>query len=193
MAHVIADEMTSANACGLAAIGGSRRGFNSTPRSGALCAAHNTGTDYYAGFTSIYTNLVVANMPDNATTGNKDVISLDEEMAFTNTLTFSQPLVNPIMDLVSLGPGPVTYNFNTTPNIPANDVLLLSQGAVFFNGCSTCLTLGNNTITGNEGDGVIEFVGTLAQSVGRPQEPSPGTDSRSAWQARPPSPPLGRL
>ncbi len=124
---------------------------------------NNTGTDYYSGFNSVYTNSVVANMPDNVTTGNVDVISLQENPTFTNTLTFSTPLLNPIMDLISLGGGaPVVYNFSATPSLPANDVLLLSQGAAFFGGCGTCLTMGNNSISGSEGDGVLEFVGSFS-------------------------------
>jgi len=109
------------------------------------------GTDYYIP-ASVYTNSQVANVPTN-----NNIIALSESRAFTDTLTFSTPLVNPILDIVSLGqPGDaVSYNFNAIP-------VILSQGAGgVFGGCSTCLSVTGNSLNGTEGDGVVEFVGTF--------------------------------
>jgi MYXO-CTERM domain-containing protein len=142
------------------------------------------GTDYYIP-ASVYTNSQVANVPTN-----NNIIALSESRAFTDTLTFSSPLVNPILDIVSLGqPGDVvSYNFNATP-------VILSQGAGgVFGGCSTCLSVTGNSLHGTEGDGVIEFAGTFSsiswtttngefwngltlgvQGVGAPGVPEPAT------------------
>ena len=109
------------------------------------------GTDYYIP-ASVYTNSQVGNVPTN-----NNIIALSQSRAFTDTLTFSSPLVNPILDIVSLGqPGDaVSYNFNATP-------VILSQGVGgVFGGCSTCLSVSGNSLRGTEGDGVIEFVGTF--------------------------------
>lgn len=102
---------------------------------------------------STFTNSTVANVPSN-----DSVIGLDENPGFTNTVTFSPPVVNPIMDILSLGNGgtTITYTFSATP-------VLLGQGPQSnFGGCSGCLVLNGNSLMGTEGDGVIEFVGTFS-------------------------------
>jgi hypothetical protein len=66
-------------------------------------------------------------------------------------------VTNPILDIVSLGNplNPVSYIFSATP-------VILSQGPGWFaGGCSTCLSVSGNTLTGTEGDGIIEFVGSF--------------------------------
>ncbi len=112
------------------------------------------GTDYYVP-TSVYTNAQVANAPTNNT-----IVALDENPAFTDTLTFSSPIRNPILDIVSLGAGgsgtSVKYNFNATP-------VILSQGPGYWaGGCNTCLSVSGNSLIGTEGDGVVEFIGTYS-------------------------------
>jgi hypothetical protein len=113
---------------------------------------NNSGNNYYSGWPSVYTNAVVSNSPTNV-----DVITLQENPAFTDTLTFSTPLLNPILDIVSLGNGgePVGYNFSATP-------VILSQGYAYWGGCSSCLTVSGNTLYGTEGSGVVEFVGSYS-------------------------------
>ena len=114
---------------------------------------NNTGVNYFTGWTSVYTNSVVANLPTSP-----DIITLSEFYSATpNTLSFSSPVVNPILDIVSLGsPGTqVTYNFSATPTI-------LSQGPAYFGGCSTCLSVSGNSLSGTEGSGVVEFLGTYS-------------------------------
>jgi len=111
---------------------------------------NDSGTDYYTSWQSVYTNAIVSNSPTNV-----DVIALSEAYAYTDTLTFSTAATNPILDIVSLGAVgvPVSYLFSATP-------VILSQGSASFGGCSTCLSVSGNTLTGAEGDGVVEFVGT---------------------------------
>jgi hypothetical protein len=112
---------------------------------------NGSGTNYYNP-ASDYFNSVVSNAPTSP-----DIIQLSQAFAYTDTLTFSQPLVNPVIDIVSLGaPGnTVGYNFNATPTI-------LSQGTDDWGGCNTCLSVSGDTVNGNEGSGAVEFVGTFS-------------------------------
>jgi hypothetical protein len=81
--------------------------------------------------------------------------------ATLHTITVGAPVVNPVMEIVSLGqPGVGTmYNFSLTA---AQSMSILAQGASnAFGGCSTCLSLSGTDITGHEGDGLIQFSGTF--------------------------------
>ncbi len=113
---------------------------------------NNSGNDYYTAWQSVYTNAVVSNSPTNV-----DVIALSEASSYTDTITFSTAVTDPILDIVSLGAAKdevtVSYLFSATP-------VLLSQGPGWYRGCSTCLSVNGNTLIGMEGDGVVEFVGT---------------------------------
>jgi hypothetical protein len=122
---------------------------------------NNSGYNYYIeGYIplSVYTNSTVANAPTNV-----DMITLEESQAYTDTLTFSAPLLNPILDIVSLGslgsPGnTVGYTFSATP-------IILSQGLDFWTkntGCPACLSVDGNTLSGTEGSGVVEFIGSYS-------------------------------
>jgi PEP-CTERM motif len=108
---------------------------------------NNTGTFYY-GPSSTYVG----------GPATKDMIAISGTTA-THTFTFSSPVTNLAMAIVSLGqPGrPVTYNFSDVFTI-------LSQGAgIPFGGCATCLTgSGTSALQGTEGDGIIEFLGTFS-------------------------------
>jgi hypothetical protein len=113
------------------------------------------GTDYYSSWQSVYTSSTVSNSPTNV-----DVIALSEAYSYTDTITFSKAVINPIIDIVSLGEAPikatVSYNFSATPTI-------LSQGPAYWpGGCTTCLSVTGNTLNGLEGDGTVEFVGTFS-------------------------------
>lgn len=74
-----------------------------------------------------------------------------------NTITFSQAIHNPVMAIWSLGnPGTVTqYVF------PSNELVNIQGGGPNneYGGSSIYLVTGANAITGNEGNGVIEFIG----------------------------------
>lgn len=117
----------------------------------------NQGSYYYTGFNggaSPYTNSLVANAP-SAT----DIIALagQTNSPITNTITFSAPVTDPIMDIVSLGQQGQSsnYDFNTS-------LTILSQGAGHFgnNGNALSNPFGNR-LTGFEGNGVIQFKGTF--------------------------------
>lgn len=110
---------------------------------------NGAGTNYYNP-ASDFVNSVVSNAPTSP-----DIIQLSQGFAYTDTLTFSQPLVNPVIDIVSLGGGDaVGYNFDATP-------VILSQGTDDWGGCDTCLSVSGNTVNGTEGSGAVEFVGTF--------------------------------
>jgi hypothetical protein len=71
-------------------------------------------------------------------------------------ITFSRPVTNPVFAILSLGaPGvPAHYVFRQTPT-------LLSSGHGFYGGCADCLQVEKKTVTGSEGHGVIQFIGTF--------------------------------
>ena len=119
---------------------------------------NNQGSYYYTGYNggaSPYTNSLVANAP-SAT----DIIALagQTNSPILNTITFSAPVVDPIMDIVSLGQqGQASnYDFNTPFTI-------LNQGKGYFGGFGSGLSNPfGNRLQGLEGDGVIQFKGTFA-------------------------------
>ncbi len=111
---------------------------------------NGNGTNFYNPAAD-FVSSVVSNAPTSP-----DIIQLSQAFAYTDTLTFSQPLVNPVIDIVSLGAGQtVGYNFNATP-------IILSQGTDDWGGCDTCLSISGDTVNGNEGSGAVEFVGTFS-------------------------------
>ena len=95
---------------------------------------------------------------DNAPSPYNVSIQLVGGNTVVNTLTFSAPLLNPVMAIQSLGqgPDPATYNFGNTP------FTLLSQGGGHWGGCNTCLSVVGNTLVGREGNGTVRFNGTFS-------------------------------
>jgi hypothetical protein len=77
--------------------------------------------------------------------------------SLNHTITFSQPILNPVMAILSLGqPGvTITYHFDSPFNI-------LSFGPGFFGAPGTLSQLTPNVLTGVEGHGVIQFQGTFS-------------------------------
>ncbi len=80
--------------------------------------------------------------------------------ATTYTIVFSQPVANPVLAIASLGNtaggGSRDYNFN-------QPFTLLKAGVGFFNGDATTLTHpSGNVLRGSEGNGLIQFTGTLS-------------------------------
>ena len=75
----------------------------------------------------------------------------------TYKISFSKPVTNPVMAVLSLGRSgvPTRYVFGQVPT-------LLSSGTGFYGGCETCLTIKRKTLTGTEGHGVVQFIGTFS-------------------------------
>jgi PEP-CTERM motif len=130
--------------------------------SGNLAPAAQTsgGTNFWATNPSIYTSAGV----DNGPTPNSDIIRLTGGTGTgTQTLTFSTPVTDPVMAILSLGQSiasngvdvPVDYIFSAPFTI-------LNQGIGFWGGSPTALT-GNltSTLRGLEGHGIIQFSGSF--------------------------------
>ncbi|MGA2173612.1 MAG: VPDSG-CTERM sorting domain-containing protein [Verrucomicrobiota bacterium] len=117
---------------------------------------NNTGTYWYTdpsqvpGSGTEYLNAVVGNTPSTS-----DMIAITGA-SVVDTFTFSSPVTDPVMLLVSLGQSGIhtTYTFNTPFTV-------LSDGPGWWGGPGTLVQSGN-ALTGIEGDGSIEFVGTYS-------------------------------
>ncbi|HVX40040.1 MAG TPA: thrombospondin type 3 repeat-containing protein, partial [Gemmatimonadaceae bacterium] len=95
----------------------------------------------------------VANGPSNAT-----MIALTGDITDSYVLTFSEPVQDPIMDILSLGStgNSAEYDFG-------RQVELLSQGTGFWGGGSSSLTLMNGqNLVGREGNGTVRFIGSMS-------------------------------
>jgi hypothetical protein len=100
----------------------------------------------------------VAGSPDPyATSGapdQKDIIRIVGGDKSVYKITFSKPVIDPVMAILSLGqPGyAVPYNFVQTPT-------LLDSGVGWWGGCATCLSVAGNVVSGTEGHGTVMFKG----------------------------------
>jgi len=124
----------------------------------AFAQVNNGGTQYWTqpNPSSLpYTgNALVGNAPSTT-----DIIALQElgGPTIVDTVSFSQPVLDPIMLINSLGQGGlgVSYLFNQPFN-------LLGAGQGYWGGGATTLTASGNTLTGYEGAGAIEFLGEVS-------------------------------
>ena len=116
------------------------------------------GTYYYTDPSQVYgsgieytANPVIANTPLTS-----DIIAITGTPGFTDTFTFSRPVVDPVMLLVSMGQSSVltTYTFDTP-------FVVLSDGPGWWGGPGT-LVQSVNSLTGIEGDGAIQFLGSYS-------------------------------
>lgn len=86
-----------------------------------------------------------------------DIVAIVGGPATTFSLKFSQAVVNPYFAGLSLGQPNgyfVSYDFDAAPT-------LISSGQGFFGGCATCLTVSGNSMIGEEGHGVVQFMGSF--------------------------------
>jgi hypothetical protein len=85
-----------------------------------------------------------------------DDIRLQGSFTGPQTITFGTPVVNPVFAIWSLGqPGlTASFVFNATPTLQAGGPNAQFGGqSIIVNG---------NTVTGNEGNGVVQFTGTFS-------------------------------
>lgn len=118
-----------------------------------LFANTNGGDNYWAApYNTPYLSAVVPNEPPTS-----DIVTLVGGNAIVNTLTFSEPLVNPVMGIVSLGTSAtnVQYAFDTPFHV-------LSFAPGYWGGPGTLTELPGNVLQGSEGHGVIQFEGTVS-------------------------------
>jgi hypothetical protein len=99
------------------------------------------------------------------------------------TITFSSPITNPVMDIFSLGSGGTPASFVFTDPF----VIVAGGPSTQYGGSS--ITGSGNTVSGQEGNGAIEFLGTYSSisfttpqaedyyafTVGMNPAPEPGT------------------
>jgi len=119
---------------------------------GEIAFCHQSGVGNFNYFipTSTYTSATVSNAPTDG-----GMIAISGTTA-THTFTFASPVTNLVFSEVSLGQPsvPVTYNFSDPFTI-----LSCGPNGVYGGGC---ITQSGNSMIGHEGDGTIEFAGTLS-------------------------------
>jgi hypothetical protein len=93
---------------------------------------------------------------NNAPTPANGIMQLFGGTDAMNTVTFSTPVVNPVMAIWSLGQGGIDakFVFNATPT-------LVSGGPSAEYG-GPALSVVGNTVSGNEGNGTVQFIGTFS-------------------------------
>ena len=124
---------------------------------GELAFVNGSGlgnTNYFTPL-STYTSATDTNAPID---GALIAISGD---GTTDTITFAAPVTGLILSEVSLGQGgvPTAYTFSDTFT-----VLSCGPGTIYGGGCfnQAAGSTGNSTLSANEGDGTIEFDGTIS-------------------------------
>jgi hypothetical protein len=112
--------------------------------------------NFWAAFPLTYA-APAAGVPNAPATSDMIRISGNAFGAATYTITFSQPVTNPVMAIASLGgpPTPTRVDFGSQPFV------LLHQGPGFWGAGS--LTQIGNVLEGREGNGVIRLSGTMTQ------------------------------
>jgi hypothetical protein len=104
---------------------------------------------------SQYPGTYTSSAVDNAPTPSGVSIQLVGGNSIVNTISFSSAVYNPVMAIQSLGqgsPNSAKYVFN-------QPFALLSQGSGHWGGGS--LSVGGTTLTGYEGNGTIQFLGSF--------------------------------
>ena len=84
-----------------------------------------------------------------------DDLRLDGSFTGTNTITFGSPITNPLIAIWSLGqPGlGASFTFNATPTFEVGGPNSQFGGSP--------ISVVGNTVSGNEGNGVVQFTGTF--------------------------------
>lgn len=107
-----------------------------------------TEVNFFQNFPETYTSPTVLNSPPNA-----DAVRIIGPG--THTITFTSPVTNPVMAVLSLGGfNTVSLNFGTQP------VILLKTGPGHW-GIGAPLTVTGNVVAAKEGNGLLQFPGTM--------------------------------
>lgn len=109
------------------------------------------GTNYWIPSTP-YLSATVENSPPTS-----DIVALIGGNSTLNTITFSEPVVNPVMAILSLGNRAeiIEYHFNAPFEI-------LSFGPGYWGGPGLLTALPGNVVQGIEGHGTIRFLGNFS-------------------------------
>jgi len=103
--------------------------------------------------TTTFSGGIVGNAPPAA----NNSIQIEGGVPFTETITFSSPVVNPIFAIWSLGQGGFPASFNFTASERFN--VLGGGPSAEFGG--SALTVVSSSVFGREGNGVVQFNGTF--------------------------------
>jgi hypothetical protein len=115
---------------------------------GAYFWANQSGNDFRP-----YVSASVPNPPPDA-----DIIQLIGGSSSRYRITFSEPIKDPIMPVLSLGSGgtPAEYDFD-------REFELVSSAAGYFGGSASTLQVHpGQVLWGNEGHGTVRFIGTFS-------------------------------
>jgi hypothetical protein len=104
--------------------------------------------------TTTFSGGIVGNAPP---AGNNS-IQIEGGVPYTESITFSSPVVDPIMAIWSLGQTGINASFNFTASEPFN--LVAGGRSTEYGGAA--LTVVGDSVFGNEGNGVIQFIGTFS-------------------------------
>jgi MYXO-CTERM domain-containing protein len=121
---------------------------------------NNAGTDFWRDGSSTPFAAYVSGSASNAP-GTVDLVAVTGNHEGLNTVTFSQPVTNPYMAIVSLG----QYGIGTTYYFDAPFIVDSVGQGYWGNGTLTNAGpngLGGDTLVGLEGHGVIQFIGTFS-------------------------------
>jgi len=113
----------------------------------------NTGNPSWGPAATFADGVVVANAPP---TGNMIALTGGSGTG-VDTITFSSPVLNPVMAIWSLGQGGNNTSFvfsNATPSFVSGGKSNEFQGSP--------ITVSGNTVSGIEGNGTIQFLGTFS-------------------------------
>jgi len=133
------------SATGTADVGGS---FVDVTYSGEVVFGQRASGRFFWTHLSSYLSSGVPNLP-----GTPGAIALIGGNNLTNTITFSRPVVNPVLAVFSLGRPSVRVDY-----IFGEDFDILSSGDGYFD-TGSMVKSGNAILTSHEGNGVIQFSG----------------------------------
>jgi len=137
---------------GGATIGVQLRVLNPNGSAGSFYFAQTSGGTNYWNPNTPYLSGYVLNPPPSS-----DIIALTGGTTSSYVITFSQPVRDPVMDILSLGSGgdDALYDFDRSFQI-------ISQGPGYWGGDSDDLTaLPGEQLRGTEGHGAIRFIGSF--------------------------------
>ena len=149
----------SASAASAAAVTWTTWDTTSSGTAGPIAVTFNSpAVNIYHGYpsygpASTFADGVVVN---NEPSSSNNILQLTGGNSTTQTLTFSQAVVNPVFAIWSLGQGggPASFVFDQTPTFvsggPSNEY---GGGPIMVTG---------NTVGGAEGNGTVEFLGTFS-------------------------------
>ena len=94
---------------------------------------------------------------DNGPAAANGIMQLDGGTTALNTLTFSVPVVDPVIAIWSLGQGGIEASFDFVGVTP---VLVAGGSSAEYGG--SAITVSGNTVNGREGNGTIQLLGTYS-------------------------------